>query len=206
MKEQQKETSAKMVTLNKFAPKDSQTKTDGMYDPAFEHDNCGIGSVVNIKGIKTHETVENALKIVENLKHRAGKDAEGKTGDGVGILLQISHKFFTKAVKPLGIELGGERDYGIGMFFFPQDELKRNQAKKMFEVIVQKEGMEFLGWREVPIDPTKLETELGWKPKYNFDTGIRQTIDWYLNNQDWWKHILSGEYSQYFEKMYGDRL
>ena len=156
MKEQQKETSAKMVTLNKFAPKDSQTKTDGMYDPAFEHDNCGIGSVVNIKGIKTHETVENALKIVENLKHRAGKDAEGKTGDGVGILLQISHKFFTKAVKPLGIELGGERDYGIGMFFFPQDELKRNQAKKMFEVIVQKEGMEFLGWREVPIDPTKL--------------------------------------------------
>ena len=156
MKEQQKETSAKMVTLNKFAPKDSQTKTDGMYDPAFEHDNCGIGSVVNIKGIKTHETVENALKIVENLKHRAGKDAEGKTGDGVGILLQISHKFFTKAVKPLGIELGGERDYGIGMFFFPQDELKRNQAKKMFEVIVRKEGMEFLGWREVPIDPTKL--------------------------------------------------
>ena len=206
MKEQQKETSAKMVTLNKFAPKDSQTKTDGMYDPAFEHDNCGIGSVVNIKGIKTHETVENALKIVENLKHRAGKDAEGKTGDGVGILLQISHKFFTKAVKPLGIELGGERDYGIGMFFFPQDELKRNQAKKMFEVIVQKEGMEFLGWREVPIDPTKLETELGWKPKYNFDTGIQQTIQWYLDNQEWWKNILSGEYSNYFDKMYGNRL
>ena len=128
----------------------------GMYDPRFEHDNCGIGAVVNIKGVKSHATVENALKIVENLKHRAGKDAEGKTGDGVGILLQISHKFFTKAVKPLGIELGGERDYGIGMFFFPQDELARNQAKKMFEVIIDKEGMEFLGWREVPTDPTKL--------------------------------------------------
>lgn len=128
----------------------------GMYDPRFEHDNCGIGAVVNIKGIKTHETVENALKIVENLKHRAGKDAEGKTGDGVGILLQISHKFFLKAAKAAGIEIGEERDYGIGMFFFPQDELKRNQAKKMFEVIVEKEGMEFLGWREVPIDPTKL--------------------------------------------------
>ena len=128
----------------------------GMYDPRFEHDNCGIGAVVNIKGIKTHETVENALKIVENLKHRAGKDAEGKTGDGVGILLQISHKFFSKAAKAAGIEIGEERDYGIGMFFFPQDELKRNQAKKMFEVIVEKEGMEFLGWREVPIDPTKL--------------------------------------------------
>ena len=128
----------------------------GMYDPRFEHDNCGIGAVVNIKGIQTHETVENALKIVENLKHRAGKDAEGKTGDGVGILLQISHKFFSKAAKAAGIEIGEERDYGIGMFFFPQDELKRNQAKKMFEVIVEKEGMEFLGWREVPIDPTKL--------------------------------------------------
>lgn len=128
----------------------------GMYDPRFEHDNCGIGAVVNIKGIKTHATVENALKIVENLKHRAGKDAEGKTGDGVGILLQVSHKFFSKVTKPLGIELGEERDYGVGMFFFPQDELKRNQAKKMFEVIVNKEGMEFLGWREVPTDPTKL--------------------------------------------------
>lgn len=128
----------------------------GMYSPQFEHDNCGIGAIVNIKGIKTHETVANALKIVENLEHRAGKDAEGKTGDGVGILLQISHKFFVKAVESLGIFLGNERDYGIGMFFFPQDELKRNQAKKMFEIIVEKEGLEFLGWREVPTDPTVL--------------------------------------------------
>ena len=69
-------------------------KNQGLYREIFEHDNCGIGAVVNIKGKKTHETVENALKIVENLEHRAGKDAEGKTGDGVGILLQISHKFF----------------------------------------------------------------------------------------------------------------
>ena len=135
---------------------ESTAVAQGMYNPNFEHDNCGIGAVVNIKGIKSHATVENALKIVENLKHRAGKDAEGKTGDGVGILLQVSHKFFSKVTKPLGIELGEERDYGVGMFFFPQDELKRNQAKKMFEVIVNKEGMEFLGWREVPTDPTKL--------------------------------------------------
>ena len=128
----------------------------GMYDSSFEHDNCGIGAVVNIKGIKTHKTVSDALRIVENLEHRAGKDAEGKTGDGVGILLQISHKFFKKAVKPLGIELGEEREYGIGMFFFPQDELKRNQSKKMFEIIVEKEGLEFLGWREVPTYPNVL--------------------------------------------------
>ena len=128
----------------------------GLYREEYEHDNCGIGAVVNIKGIKTHETVNNALKIVENLEHRAGKDAEGKTGDGVGILLQVSHKFFSKVAKESDIELGGERDYGVGMFFFPQDELKRNQAKKMFEVIVEKEGMKFLGWRKVPTDPDKL--------------------------------------------------
>ena len=134
---------------------ENQTKQPGLYSEQFEHDNCGIGAIVSIKGIKTHQTV-SALSIVENLEHRAGKDAEGKTGDGVGILLQISHKFFKKAVKPLGIELGEEREYGIGMFFFPQDELKRNQSKKMFEIIVEKEGLEFLGWREVPTYPNVL--------------------------------------------------
>ena len=128
----------------------------GMYDPSFEHDNCGIGAVVNIKGVKSHKTVEDALSIVENLEHRAGKDAEGKTGDGVGIMVQISHKFFSKECAKLGIELGGEREYGIGMFFLPQDELKRNQAKKMFEIIVEKEGMNFLGWREVTTNPKVL--------------------------------------------------
>lgn len=135
---------------------ESTATAKGLYDPRYEHDNCGIGAVVNIKGIKTHETVENALKIVENLKHRAGKDADGKTGDGVGILLQISHKFFKKVTKPLGIELGDKRDYGVGMFFFPNDEFKTIQAKKMLEVIVEKEGLEFLGWREVPTEPDKL--------------------------------------------------
>ncbi|MEY8432470.1 glutamate synthase large subunit [Lachnospiraceae bacterium 48-42] len=126
-------------------------RPSGLYRPQFEHDNCGIGAIVNIKGQKSHNTVADALKIVENLEHRAGKDAEGKTGDGVGILLQISHRFFSKVCGPLGIFLGSERDYGVGMFFFPQDELKRNQAKKIFEVIVKKEGMNFLGWREVPV-------------------------------------------------------
>ena len=139
--------------------KSVSVRSKGLYDPRFEHDNCGIGAVVNIKGRKTHETVANALKIVENLEHRAGKDAEGKTGDGVGILLQISHKFFKKAVETLGIFLPSERDYGVGMFFFPQDELKANQAKKMFELIIKKENMEFLGWREVPICKEVLGTK-----------------------------------------------
>ena len=135
---------------------ENQNNQPGLYSPQFEHDNCGIGAVVSIKGVKTHQTVSDALSIVENLEHRAGKDAEGKTGDGVGILLQISHKFFKKAVKPLGIKIGEEREYGIGMFFFPQDELARNRAKKMFEIIVEKEGLEFLGWREVPTFPNVL--------------------------------------------------
>ncbi len=128
----------------------------GLYRKEYEHDNCGIGAVVNIKGEKTHATVENALHIVENLEHRAGKDGEGKTGDGVGIMLQISHRFFYKAAKEEGIDLPGERDYGVGMFFFPQNELARNQAKKMFEIILEKEGLDFLGWREVPIAPEVL--------------------------------------------------
>ena len=127
-----------------------------LYSTEFEHDNCGIGACVNIKGKKSHETVENALKIVENLEHRAGKDAEGKTGDGVGILTQVPHKFFVRVTRPLGIRLGEEREYGVGMFFFPQGELKRNQSKKMFEIIVEKEGLEFLGWREVPAYPEVL--------------------------------------------------
>ena len=81
-----------------------------LYRQEFEHDNCGIGACVNIKGVKNRAIVENALKNVENLEHRAGKDAEGKTGDGVGILTQIPHKFFVKVTKPLGIELGKERE------------------------------------------------------------------------------------------------
>ena len=127
-----------------------------LYSPAFEHDNCGIGAVVDIKGRRSHRTVDDALKIVERLEHRAGKDAEGETGDGVGIMLQVSHGFFSRAAAQCGFSLGEERDYGVGMFFFPQQALPRNQAKKMFELIVGKEGMELIGWRTVPVRPEVL--------------------------------------------------
>jgi len=133
--------------------KQAEKRRPGLYDPAFEHDNCGIGAVVDIKGRKSYQTVDDALHIVEKLEHRAGKDAEGKTGDGVGILLQISHSFFQVEAEACGFSIGEERDYGIGMFFFPQHTLQRNQAKKMFELVVEKEGIEFLGWREVPVCP-----------------------------------------------------
>ena len=130
-----------------------QKNTLGLYDPQFEHDACGIGAVVDIKGHKSHQTVDDALSIVERLEHRAGKDAEGKTGDGVGILLQISHKFFSKVAEELNISLGNEREYGVGMFFFPQSEHLRAQAMKLFEVVTRKEGLEFLAWRKVPVNP-----------------------------------------------------
>lgn len=130
-----------------------EMNNQSLYDSSFEHDNCGIGAVVNINGIKSHQVVDDALKIVENLEHRAGKDGLGETGDGVGILTQISHSFFSKKCEELGIKIGGEREYAVGMFFFPQNELKYSQARKMFEVIVSKEGLSFLGWREVPVVP-----------------------------------------------------
>ena len=127
-----------------------------LYSSRFEHDACGIGAVVDIRGRKSHGTVDSALKIVEKLEHRAGKDAAGETGDGVGLLLQVPHRLMVKATGNLGIALGGERDYGVGVFFFPQDRVRRAQAQKMLEIIVDKEGLEFLGWRDVPVHPEVL--------------------------------------------------
>jgi len=131
-------------------------KAQGLYDPSFEHDNCGIGAVVNINGKQERRVVDNALKIVETLEHRAGKDAEGKTGDGVGILLQIPHDYFVKEAAKEGIALGGRRSFGLGMFFMPQTVSLYESAMKAFEEIIGKEGMKFLGWRKVPVEPDVL--------------------------------------------------
>ena len=120
-----------------------------LYSERFEHDACGIGAVVNIDGIASHDVVDDALTIVERLEHRAGKDATGQVGDGVGVLLQMPHKLYST----FGLDLGQKGDYGVGMFFFPQENLQRRQAQKLFEVICGKEGVPFLGWRQVPVDP-----------------------------------------------------
>ena len=138
-----------MDNFRNESPYDQQ----GLYDPRFEHDNCGIGAVVSIKGEQSRYVVDSALTIVEKLEHRAGKDAEGKTGDGVGILVQMPYSFFITESKKLGYDIGGEGDFGVGMFFFPQNEMKRSQAKKQFELIIKKNGMEFVCWREVPVSP-----------------------------------------------------
>ena len=100
---------------------------NGLYLPQFEHDACGIGAVVSLDGVKSRRAVDQALRIVEKLEHRAGKDADGSTGDGVGILTQIPHAFFAK--QEMGFELPQERDYGVAMIFMPQDRLKRAQTR-----------------------------------------------------------------------------
>lgn len=119
------------------------------------HDACGIGAVVDRWGRPSRQTVEDALEIVEHLEHRAGKDASGQTGDGVGILLQICHPFFVAAAKEVGLELAqaAPRGYGVGMFFFPQDPLRRGRCQKLLEILAQREGVDLLGWRPVPVAP-----------------------------------------------------
>lgn len=125
----------------------------------IEHDACGIGTVVQIDGKQSYDVVDKALHIVEKLEHRAGKDASGKVGDGVGILLQISDDFFKKALKKDNIKLS--EHYGIGMFFLPRNKLLLNQHKKMFEKFVEQEGCKFITWRKVPCN----ESILGQKAK-----------------------------------------
>ena len=131
----------------------------GLYRSAFEHDNCGIGAIIDIEGRPGHALVSDALSIVEKLEHRAGKDAEGKTGDGVGILTQIPHKFFVKEMKKQGVELPAARQYGVGIFFFSREEEDFLREKSMFEIIAKKSGLTVLGWREVPSNPDVLGTK-----------------------------------------------
>lgn len=133
-----------------------ELKEKGLYNESFEHDNCGIGAIIDIKGRASHKLVDDALSIVENLEHRAGKDATGETGDGVGILTQIPHRFFVKKMMEQGIELPGPRGYGVGMFFFPQNDLDMRQSRSMFEIIVRKAGLKLLAWRKVDSDPEVL--------------------------------------------------
>lgn len=126
---------------------------NSLYDPRFEHDACGIGAVVDLKGGRSHKTVSDALSIVEKLRHRAGRDASGETGDGVGILLQVPHELFAAEAEARGLTLGGERDYGVGMFFLPRDRIRRSRCMKLFEILLGKESMEPLFWRDVPTRP-----------------------------------------------------
>ncbi|HUC92641.1 MAG TPA: glutamate synthase large subunit [Paenibacillus sp.] len=128
----------------------------GLYDPQFEKDACGMGFVANIKGIKSHKIIRQALTVLENMEHRGGQGSEPNTGDGAGIMIQIPHAFFSRELKGLKIQLPAEGDYAVGMLFLPHDEKLRAEHERRFEAIVREEGQTFLGWRTVPTDDEKL--------------------------------------------------
>ncbi|WP_158736459.1 glutamate synthase large subunit [Alteribacillus sp. YIM 98480] len=127
-------------------------KAQGLYDPANEHEACGIGMIANINGRKSHDIVQNAITILCNLEHRGGQSADISTGDGAGILTQIPHSFFKQACEKLDIELPSKGSYGIGMVFLPQKPEERKKCEQIVERIINKEGLTFLGWRTVPVN------------------------------------------------------
>ena len=128
----------------------------GLYDPQNEHDACGIGFVVNIKGEKSHDIIRQAITILANLAHRGGAGSEDNTGDGAGILLQIPYRFFRQACPDIGIELPPSGEYGVGMVFLPRDETSRKQCEKQIERLTAEEGLKLLGWRTLPINESSL--------------------------------------------------
>ncbi|MDY6804378.1 MAG: glutamate synthase large subunit [Cyanobacteriota bacterium] len=137
----------------------------GLYDPQFEHDACGVGFVVHKSGKKSHEIVGQALTILVNLNHRGACGAETNTGDGAGILMQMPHKFFQKAAAEQGIELPEAGKYGVGMMYASRDAATRENSRRLFEKIVAEEGQEVLGWRDVPTDNSSLgNTARGSEP------------------------------------------
>ena len=124
----------------------------GLYDPQFEHDSCGVGFVVDVKGKKSNNIVSAGLEVLERLTHRGAVGADPKTGDGAGILIQIPHEFFKKVAKESKISLPNQGEYGTGLVFFPQDKEERKFCKEAFEKFIKQEGQKLLGWRSVPVD------------------------------------------------------
>ena len=124
----------------------------GLYDPRFEHDACGVGFVVHIKGERSHEIVEQALTVLENLDHRGACGCEENTGDGAGILMQVPHAFFQHVCEGLGIHLPDPGEYGVGKVFLPDNRNQRRRFEKIIEGIIADEGQKLLGWRKVPTD------------------------------------------------------
>ncbi len=124
----------------------------GLYRPEFEHDACGIGALAHLKGVRSHQMVDDALSVLVNLEHRGGKGLEHNTGDGAGILFQVPHHFFRKEAQKCGHLLPDEGDYGVAMLFFPQNERGVEVSKRIFEEGCAKAGLPLLFWREVPID------------------------------------------------------
>lgn len=145
--------------IHKKAP-----KAQGLYDPQHEHDSCGVGFVAHLKGQKSHKIVEQALTVLNNLRHRGACGCEVNTGDGAGILIQLPHKFLKAECEKLKISLPNEKEYGVGMLYVPKDAAQRKECEKIVEKVIQEEGQTFLGWRPVPtsnktLGPTAIAAE-----------------------------------------------
>ncbi|MCR4331908.1 MAG: hypothetical protein NUV34_04305, partial [Sulfuricaulis sp.] len=128
----------------------------GLYDPAYEHDACGVGFVVDIKGRRSHKIVTQALTILRNLMHRGACGCEENTGDGAGILIQIPHAFLQRECGKLGIALPAPGHYGTGHIFLPRDTAEAGRCQDRLAAIVREEGQTLLGWRDVPIDDSSI--------------------------------------------------
>ncbi|HWC30573.1 MAG TPA: glutamate synthase subunit alpha, partial [Dehalococcoidia bacterium] len=128
-------------------------KKQGLYDPRQEHDACGVGMVANIKGERSHKIIEQGIEVLINLGHRGARGADPRTGDGAGILIQMPHEFFQREVLQHDIELPHRGEYGVGMVFLPQEPGQRHRCETIIEQSTAEEGMTFLGWRDVPVNP-----------------------------------------------------
>src|SRR5437879_6935562 len=123
----------------------------GLYDPRFEKDSCGIGFVANVKGVKSHDIVRKALQVLNNLFHRGAQGCDPCTGDGAGILLQVPHEFFKRACADVSLKLPNVGEYGVGMVFLPPTAAQRKPCERLFEKVIEEEGARLLGWRDVPV-------------------------------------------------------
>jgi glutamate synthase (ferredoxin) len=143
----------------------TRPEKQGLYDPAYEHDACGVGFVVDIKGRKSHKILQHGLQILTNLDHRGACGAEVNTGDGAGVLLQMPHKFLVAAAKKARIDLPNPGEYGCGIVFLPRNATLRRRIEEKFEQIVQSEGQSVLGWRTMPTNNSMLgETAKSCEP------------------------------------------
>ena len=146
-------------------PRVTPPAKQGLYDPQFEHDSCGVGFVVNVKGRKSRSIVRDALTILINLRHRGACGCENNTGDGAGILVQMPHAFLQQACDEAKIRLPAEQQYGCGLVFLPPDQPNRQRCEAEFERVVREEGQTLLGWRNVPTnDGTLGETAKTGEP------------------------------------------
>ncbi len=128
----------------------------GLYDPANEHDACGLGFVASIRGEKSHSIVEKGIEVLTHLEHRGACGCDPETGDGAGVLIQIPHEFFARECATLGMALPEPGGYAVGMVFLPVGKLERLQCEGVVEKIIQEEGFEVMGWRDTPVDPTAI--------------------------------------------------